>query len=137
MKNNRAADFFIAGMIPLVLLAALQIPDYATMPLLVVSIPAYGLAILLDVRSTASFGRAAVGCHERAAVFRLTTNRFGFAVAIPVQVSLEMLLALLAVPHIIFGWSIQSVCGSLLAFSVLHLIGWRYNLAARRLDFMT
>ena len=131
--RSRTADFFIAGMIPLILLAALQIPDFLAVQLLAASAAAYGFTVLLDVRSTISFGRAAVGRFERAVIFRLATRRFGFAAAILMQIMLEMVLALVVVPQSVLGWSIQSACGSLSAFAMLHLAGWRSNSPRRAL----
>ena len=96
--------------------------------MLVPCMAAYGTFLYLDVRSTMSRGRTAVGLWEASPVFRSATKKWGFAVSVPMQVGSEAVLAVLVVPYYItmtFDATVMSTV--LVVFAAIHGIAWRIN----------
>ena len=109
--------FFTAG-------PSAQWAEWAVAP----SVAAYALFFFLDVSSTASYGRDAVGAREYAPQFRYLTRRWGFAASVPAQASLEALLAAVVVPAYVsmsLDPGMTALC--LAAFAACHCLGWALN----------
>ena len=128
-----AGTIFLIAILTLVILAARFVPfgqdSQGLVPLMLVPcMAAYGMFLCLDIRSTMSRGRTAVGLWEASPVFRRATRKWGFAVSVPLQVGSEAVLAMLVVPYYItmsFDAAIMSAV--LAAFAAMHGIAWRIN----------
>ena len=98
------------------------------LPMLASCAASYGTFLYLDVRSTVSRGRTAVGLWEASPVFRCATKRWGFAVSVPLQVGTEAVLAVLVVPYYItMSFDVTIMSTVFAVFAAMHGIGWRIN----------
>ena len=89
---------------------------------------AYGTFLYLDIRSTVSRGRAAVGLLEASPIFRYSTRMWGFAVAVPLQVAFESVLAMIVVPYYItMSFDVPIMAAVVAIFAAIHCIAWRIN----------
>ena len=89
---------------------------------------AYWTFLYLDIRSTVSRGRTAVGLLEASPLFRYSTRMWGFSVAVPLQVAFESVLAMIVVPYFIArSFDVPIMAAAIAIFAVIHCIAWRIN----------
>ena len=128
-----AGTIFLIAIFTLAIFAVWFVPSgqdaERLMPfMLVPCTAAYGTFLYLDVRSTVSRGRTAVGLWEASPVFRCATKRWGFAVSVPLQVGTEAVLAILVVPYYItMSFDVTIMSTVFVVFAAMHGIGWRIN----------
>ena len=128
-----AGTIFLIVIFTLVIFAVWFVPSgqdagRIMLPMLASCTAAYGIFLYLDVRSTVSRGRTAVGLWEASPVFRRATKRWGFAVSVPLQVGSEAVLAVLVVPYYItMSFDVIIMSTVFAVFAAMHGIAWRIN----------
>lgn len=122
------AIFFITsvGIFATALWSGWQAPN----TLLILSVVAYGILFYLDIRSTVSYGRSAVGTWELSPMFRYLTRRWGFVVSVSVQAVFEVVLVILVVPLYLGRTASLDTTIATITLAILgacHSIGYLHN----------
>ena len=95
--------------------------------LLILSCVCYGVGLFYDVRSTMRFGRKTVGAMEVSPIFRVFSRKFGFAVAMPVQVATEISIAMLLPFAVNYHYNPVTTYFCLFLFCGIHFLGYKRN----------
>ena len=103
-------------------------PD-AAIALAVVGTAFHGTMIVLDLRSTAVFGLAAVALDERSVLYRRLARRVGLAAGGACMWGLDYALVWVALPILLAGaWpDLRMSRMFLVVFGAIHMCGWLSN----------
>lgn len=95
--------------------------------LLLLGVPFYLISLILDLKSTISFGKITVMSRECSPLFAALASR-GFKFAVFFQVSFEVLCGVVLLPMIVTNTINHIVSGAvLISFGVIHMVGYYLN----------
>lgn len=114
---------YLICLIPM--LSSLLIPEEYTFLALAGGIFTYGVGFILDVRMTTSFGIKTVIKYETSPLFSRLCCRFGFVLAIPLQLAIEIGMAFVLSVMNKIDLMLLGMC--LFSLGMIHGVGWVRN----------